>query len=96
VTITNAGDLMFGVDVQYPGDPAGFDGYVLNVYELDQASGEYVASKFANLVREKRPDGQGNMVLPPMTVGGRVSGFDDNGQPAEYALFARRLLQSGG
>jgi hypothetical protein len=85
VTIANAGDLMFRVDVQNDEAPNRYDGYILNVYERGD-SGHYVPTPFVNLVREKQSDGSGGMVLPPLFVGGRVSGVDDTGQPAQHAL----------
>ncbi len=101
VTVTNGGDSTFKVSVGNNTN-TDYDAYVLNVYELDQNSGQWVLSGVNGIVCQKREqtdaNGNGTGVMLPvidMSIGGSYSGFDKDGAPTNYGLIGGTRYKVG-
>lgn len=85
VRISNAGDYYIGAEID---PPAGeYDGYVINIYEYDEITGDYVIHDAGGLVYEK---GAQNI-----RVGGRYDSFDENKEPVIRGLTAGKRYKVG-
>jgi hypothetical protein len=107
VTIRNSGDLTFAVNVDDTSNDnrtdsrgdAACDGYLLNVYTCDPATGSRTPTDISQLTRDKEPDADGKLQMPELSVGGSYQRLEQtaDGQlvPAWFGLEPGQTYQVG-